>query len=154
MKVSLEQVSDTDIYRLEVTHPQASNTHIGESVGYLCPHCQQCDETRHQIWHDEDCRYAGDHGRSHYDDLEPTTPTDHPTPELNPEHEINIVYTSASHQDIGIHNDQVIAFRCHCGNLDEDIFEIVHDSRCELADNPTGPMTDHDDVPVRPPAGQ
>lgn len=154
MKVALKALSQTDIYRLEVDDPEASNTHVGESVGYLCPHCRQCDETRHQIWHDEDCRYAGDHGRGHYDRLEPTTSGDHPTPELHPDHEINIVHASESQQDIGIHHGEVLAFRCGCGNLDEDIFEIVHDSRCELADNPTGPMTDHDDVPISPPTKQ
>lgn len=153
MKVALQPLSKTDIYRLEVTDPQDSNTHVAESVGYLCPHCRQCDETRHQIWHDADCPYAGQHGRAHYDDLEPKV-DGRPTPELDPRHEINIVLAGESHQDIDIHNGETLAFRCHCGNLDEDIFELVHDSRCELADNPTGPMTDHDDVPVTPPAKQ
>lgn len=150
MKVALRSLDGTDIRRLEVIDPETSNTHVGESVGYLCPHCGQADETRHQIWHDSDCRYAGEHGRSHYDDIVPDVPG-RPTPELDPDHEIEMVAAGESHQDIGIHNGEVLGFRCRCGNLDEDLFEVVHDSRCELSEDEPGPLTDYEDVPVSPP---
>jgi len=150
MIITLKPLEGTDILRLAVTDPEQSDVHAGESVGYLCPHCRQCDETRHQIWHRRSCPYAGEHGRQHYDDLEPEVPG-RPTPELDPEHEIELVIAGESRPAIGVHNGEVVAFRCRCGNLDEDLFEVVHDVRCELADDVEG-MTDREEVRVDPPS--
>jgi len=150
MKVALRALDGTAIRRLEVVVPESADAHAGESVGYLCPHCRQADETRHQIWHERDCLYAGQHGRRHYDEIVPDVPG-RPTPELEADHEIEMIVAAESHQDIDVHNGEVLAFRCRCGNLDEDLFEVVHDSRCELAIDEEGPVTDHEDVPVSPP---
>lgn len=143
MLVDLENLGDTKIQRLTVTDPQQNDVRVGEVVGYRCEGCKQADETRHQIWHSEDCSLAGDHGRAHYDDdFEPTFDVSRPTPEFHPEHEIQVVK----------YNDNwVLGFRCSCGNLDECAFEVIHDQGCGLADEdcPEG-QTDVDEFPDPP----
>lgn len=135
MMVIREPLAGTRVQRLVVEAPQESNLHVGEVVGYQCPDCRQCDETLEQIWHDRDCELAGEHGRAHYDEIVPSVPG-RPTPELDPAHPITIVQAADGRKN------EVLAFRCDgCGNLDEDLFEVIHDSVCALA-------TDHDAVHV------
>jgi len=147
MKVRLEPLANTTIRRMDVIDVRSADVHLGESVGYLCPHCLQADESRHQIWHDEDCRYAGEHGRAHYDDLEPDVPG-RPTPELDADHRIDMVIAGTTHRGIGVYNEDVLGFRCQCGNLDEDLWEVVHDAGCDAADADHDPLTDPDAVPA------
>lgn len=142
MNVELETLEGTQIQRLTVVEPEANDVCAGEVVGYRCPECKQADETRHQIWHDSACSLAGEHGRAHYDDWEPTWDGSSPTPEFHPEHEIQVVK---------YHEGRVIGFRCACGNLDECALEVVHDQGCGLADEgcPEG-QTDPEELPDPP----
>ncbi|GGM64021.1 hypothetical protein J2752_000484 [Halarchaeum rubridurum] len=139
MKVVREDLDGTPIQRLVVTEPGTTEHFIDEVVGYLCPHCFQADETLTQIWHQADCRLAGEHGRQFYDDLEPVVDETTPTPELSPTHTITIVEygetegKSSETGEVGLHEGETVAFFCSCGNLDEDVFEIVHDESCQLA---------------------
>lgn len=152
MRVKLVEIEESHIRKMEVVEPEQSDVLVNESVGYTCELCLQSDETRHQIWHEEPCPLVGEHGRKHYDDLTPKVP-DGPSPELHDDHEIEMIQVARTYPDIEVYNNDVLGYRCHCGNMDEDLFEVVHDARCELADNPeNGPLTDHDDVPVSPPA--
>jgi hypothetical protein len=133
MKVTREDLDGTEIQRLVVTDSQRSDHHVGEVVGYLCPECMQADETLDQIWHQEDCSLAGEHGRSHYDELEPDVPG-RPVPEFDPAHPITIAEFAETEGRGGLHEGEVLAFTCEgCGNSDEDVFEIIHDEVCELA---------------------
>ncbi|WP_459191803.1 hypothetical protein [Halosimplex sp. J119] len=150
MKVTREDLDGTQVQRLVVTDPRKSNHHVGEVAGYICPECLQADETLSQIYHNEDCSLAGEHGRDHYDELVPDIPG-RPTPEFDESHPITVVECADTEGRGGLHEGEVLAFQCECGNLDEDLFEVVHDERCELSDNP-GPLTDHDDVHVSPPS--
>jgi len=133
MKVLREDLEGTQIQLLVVTDPGDTDHHPGEAIGYLCPECEQADETLDQIWHDEDCSLAGEHGREHYDDLEPVVEEQRATPELQADHPVTMVKAGETDCSEGIHNGEVIAFRCQCGNADEDLFELVHDESCELS---------------------
>ena len=132
MKVVREDLEGTQVQRLTVIDPEGTDYHVGELVGYLCPECLQCDETLTQIWHDEGCSLAGEHGRQHYDSLEPDVPG-RPSPELQPDHPVMVVKYGETEGRGGLCQDEVLAFICNCGNADEDFFEIVHDENCELA---------------------
>lgn len=138
MRVAFEPLDGTDIRRMVVVEPRETDHIPGETAGYWCPECHQADETLDQIWHEEYCHHAGEHGRAHYDDLEPDVDAG-PTPEFDRAHPITVII-AAETEGAGAHNGEVIAFRCECGNADEDVFEIVHDERCDLADcnNPVG----------------
>jgi len=132
MKVTRESLDGTQVQRLIVVEPQGADHHAGECVGYLCPECLQADETLDQIWHNEDCSLAGEHGRSHYDDLEPDVPG-RPTPEFESGHTITVIEFAETEGRGGLHEGEVLGFTCECGNADEDLFEVVHDEACELA---------------------
>ena len=132
MKVVREDLEGTQVQRLTVIDPGQTNYHVGECVGYRCRECHQCDETLGQIWHAESCRLAGEHGRQHYDDLVPDVPG-RPTPELDPSHPITVVKAGETDHANELHNGTVLAFLCSCGNLDEDLFEVIHDETCGLA---------------------
>ena len=133
MKVEREVVA-ADIEQLRVVDPNGSDYHEGQAVGYRCQECQQADETLDQLWHADDCPLAGEHGRSHYDELEPTTVEGH-SPELSPDHEIVMVRSAETDNSVGVSRGDVILFICaECGNADEDLFEIVHDEACSLAE--------------------
>lgn len=132
MRVSLEKLGETAFQRLEVVDPERTDSHPGEVVGYRCMECHKIDETREQIWHDEDCSHAGEGGRQYYDDLEPDVPG-RPTPELSADHPITMIRAAQTDDTDGVHNGEVLAFRCECGNADEDVLEVVHDEACPLA---------------------
>jgi Zn ribbon nucleic-acid-binding protein len=131
MKVKAEELTGTAIRQLVVVESSQADVHIGQVVGHLCPECKQADETLDQIWHRDECSHAGEHGRQHYDELTPTV-EERPTPEFNPNHEITIVHARTD-RGIEIHDNEPIAFRCSCGNLDEDLFEVIHDDACPLS---------------------
>lgn len=136
MKVIREELDGTQIQRLVVTDPGQTDYHERQVVGYLCPECEQADETLEQIWHDENCSLVGEHGRDHYDELEPDNDI-RPIPELQPDHPVTIVEYGETEGrpdgEMGFHEGEVVAFVCECGASDEDLFEIVHDECCELA---------------------
>jgi len=149
MRVRVSALDAVEIAQLEVVESEGAAVHQGAQVGFICLECQQCDETLDQIWHDQSCRYAGEHGRSHYADLEPVVEAESPTPEFDDSHEITVVTSASTDDPHGIHNGEVLAFRCGCGNLDEHLFEVVHDERCHLAGrhdaagDGTCPVADH-----------
>lgn len=134
MRVTREDLDGTAIQRLEVTDPRGTAHFPGEVAGYLCPECMQADETLDQIWHLEDCSHAGEHGRRHYDEGEiVSTTSTSPTPEFSDRHPITIVEFAETEGRGGLCEGEVIAFSCRCGNLDEDLFEIIHDEACGLS---------------------
>lgn len=133
MRVNLKPLEGTQIDRMVVVEPQSADVHDGEVVGYMCSECWQADETRQQIWHDEDCSLCGVHGREFYDEIEPDNDI-RPTPEFNPEHKLTVIKAAESSGRDRPCENEVVAFRCSCGNADEDLFEIVHDEACALAD--------------------
>jgi len=54
--------------------------------------------------------------------------------ELLPEHPIEMLIATKTHPEKGIHNGEPLGFRClDCGNMDEDVREIIHEEDCELA---------------------
>lgn len=71
MRVRVSALDAVEIAQLEVVESEGAAVHQGAQVGFLCLECRQCDETLDQIWHDQACQYAGEHGRSHYRDPEP-----------------------------------------------------------------------------------
>jgi hypothetical protein len=131
MKVTREDLDGTQVQRLVVTDPISSDRHRGECVGYLCPECRQADETLEQIWHEEDCSLAGEHGRRFYDALEPDPATG--SPEFDPDNEFYVIESGETEGRGGLCEGEVLGFVCTCGNADEDLFEIVHDESCPLA---------------------
>lgn len=134
MRVVREPLEGTQIERLKVTDPSSSSHHVGEVAGYLCPECMQADETLEQIWHDEDCSLCGEHGREHYDDLEPDIDgLEGRAPEFDDAHPITVVEAGETEGRGGLCEGEVLAFVCRCGNADEDLFELVHDEACDLA---------------------
>ena len=132
MRVVREDLEGTQVQRLVVTDPASTSHHVGEVIGYYCPECRQADETLKQIWHEDECSLAGQHGRDYYDDLTPDVPG-RPTPELDPANPITVVSYDQTEGRGGLREGEVIAFVCECGNADEDLFEIVHDEACPLA---------------------
>jgi hypothetical protein len=149
MKVTREDLEGIQIQRLVVTDPQNSDHYVGEAVGYLCPECMQSDETLDQIWHQEDCSLAGEHGRSHYDDLNPNV-SDRPVPELDPSNPIIVVEFAETEGRGGLHEGEVLAFHCgECGNADETLWEVIHDETCDLAGRHDHSEEEHPDRVTR-----
>lgn len=134
MKVVFEELDDVSIERMVVS--ECEDHHAGEVVGYRCQDCGEADETLNQIWHDEEenCPLVGEHGRQHYDTLERPMDTGE-TPEFLPENPIWAVTAGETDPADGVYNGTVVAFKCACGNADDDFFEIVHDEGCALADD-------------------
>lgn len=131
MKVVREDLDGTQVQRLVVTESHPPDYHAGEVVGYFCSECRQTDETRDQIWHDEDCSLAGEHGRQQYDGLEPAP--DDGSPEFDPNNEFIVIESAETEGRGGLCEGEVLGFVCTCGNADEDLFEIIHDEACPLA---------------------
>jgi hypothetical protein len=77
--------------------------------------------------------FVDEHGRQHYDDLDRGVDAG-PTPEFNADNPIWVVRAAEADVQDGVYKDDVVAFRCQCGNLDDDLFEKVHDESCPLAD--------------------
>lgn len=56
------------------------------------------------------------------------------TTELLPEHPIRMLRATETDSPAGIHNGEILAYRCEeCGAADEDVMEIIHDEDCLLA---------------------
>jgi len=128
MKVAREPLGGSAIEQLRVVDAPHSDHYAGETVGYRCSECGQADESRDQIWHDDDCELAGDHGRSHYD--EPPRRDDHPG--CDPEHVLYMVRSADSEGDVARGNP--VMWLCEaCSNGDETAAEIAHDENCPLA---------------------
>jgi hypothetical protein len=131
MKVRFEELPELPVEKMIVVE---CDTHRpGECVGYRCQECAEADETLDQIWHDPDCPLAGEHGRQHYESLEAAL-EESDSPELDPSNPLWIVESAESDPADDVYNGEFVAMKCRCGNLDDDLFEIVHDSRCVLAD--------------------
>jgi hypothetical protein len=73
------------------------------------------------------------------------------TRELLPEHPIAALRATETDHAAGIHNGEILAFRClECGAADEDVAEIIHEGDCQLvgqtkptayADRLSGPLS-------------
>jgi len=131
MYVRFVELEDVPVEKMVVD--ECEDHHAGEVIGYRCQHCGCSDETLGQIWHEGDCPLIGEHGRQHYDDLDRDVEAG-PTPEFDPENPIWVVRAAEADVQDGVYKDDVVAFRCQCGNADEDLLEIVHDESCALAD--------------------
>uniref|UniRef100_UPI00143D8322 hypothetical protein n=1 Tax=Halorussus halobius TaxID=1710537 RepID=UPI00143D8322 len=131
MKVVREDLHGTQVQRLVASESHPPDYVEGEVVGYYCAECRQTDETRDQIWHEKTCSLAGQHGREHYDGLQPAP--DDPAPELDPDTEFIVIESAETEGRGGLCEGEVLGFVCTCGNADEDLFEIVHDEACPLA---------------------
>lgn len=135
MNVAHEELEGTPILQLRVIEAPHSDHYPGECIGYLCPFCLAEDETLSQVYHEADCRLAGEHGRNHYPEGFEKPMQTRRTPELDSRHPINIIRmgqtVGGSH---GLHQGEVLGWECaECGNSDERIGEIVHDESCPLA---------------------
>jgi hypothetical protein len=131
VRVTFEELDDVPVEKMLVA--ECEDHHVGECIGYRCQECHEADETLDQIFHDEDCELAGEHGRQHYDDLEGDLEAG-PPPEFDRDHPVWIVEAAETDPADEVYNGTVVAFKCRCGNSDDDLFEIVHDEGCPLAD--------------------
>lgn len=125
----------------------------GEVLGYYCADCCQCDETLTQIVHGDDCPLAGEHGRAVYGDDLAIPSFDHDSRgELRPDTRFSVLQWSGTLPEYGIVHNDFVGFRCdECANLDEHLFEIVHDEECHLS-HPTNGETaraKHDEARYR-----
>ncbi len=61
--------------------------------------------------------------------------------ELLPDHPIDMLRAAETDQDAGYVRGECLAYLCReCGNVDEDVGEIIHEEDCSLANEtyPTG----------------
>jgi len=134
MRVSPDPLPSSPIVRIEAMDTyHERDIYAGDTLGYWCSLCQNADETRHQIVHAADCDLAGRHGRQVYGtNLAPIS--GRVTGELRGETTFSLLEWGVSAPEVGIVNNEVVAFRCdQCGNLDETLFEILHDEACAMA---------------------
>lgn len=123
-------VDGSDCDRIVVEDPEDSTIEAGVDVGRICVHCQQVDEDAAEIYHDDDCPLAGEGGRRLFTQLD----TSGPTPELRPEHQIDILRSSTTTMRHDLRRGEPFAFRCGaCGVCDETLRECWHDAWCPLA---------------------
>jgi len=134
IRVTRSKLPDLPVDRLEAIESKPDvGVYEGCTMGYRCRVCGQADEDIQEVLHEEHCELAGEHGREKYDDL-PRVDTPGRSPELSDEHPIDAIVADWTDRSADVWREDVIAFRCgHCSNLDEDVFEIVHDEACELA---------------------
>lgn len=129
-----EELPNTQIEQLRVTESDKTNHHPGEVVGYRCSLCFQSDESKAQIYHEDDCPLAGEHGRQYYDDEEMKPVSGGETPELDPEHTIIMVRSAETDTTKGVERGSPVMWLCEfCKNGDETIDEVKHDENCPLA---------------------
>lgn len=139
MRVTFEELSDIHVEKMVVA--ECEDHHVGEVAGYRCQECHEADESLGQIWHDADCPLAGQHGRQHYDELSADVIVGQ-SPELHPENPIWVIEAAETDPEDGVFNGTVVGFKCHCGNADDDWYEVVHDEACDLSDcSGSGPPT-------------
>lgn len=132
MRVERRELAGTDMLQLFVAADAGPNHYVGESAGYLCPHCHAHDETLIQVVHEDGCPLFGEHGRKHYDSI-PDVP-DRFSAAIRPEHVFTIIRSNETDHSVGIYNGTVVGFRCDfCGNSDETVGEICHDENCPMA---------------------
>lgn len=130
--VRFQELEDVRVEKMVVD--ECEDHPAGEVIGYRCRECGCSDETLSQLWHDEDCDLAGEHGRQHYDSLERERDAG-PTKELDASNPIWVVKAAETDIPDGVYVNDVVAFRCRCGAADDDLFEIVHEEGCPLADD-------------------
>jgi hypothetical protein len=132
MKVEFEELDELPVEKMLIA--ESEDHHAGQCVGYRCQECGEADETVRQIYHDEDCPLAGEHGRDQYDQPLNTRSDAEPTPELQRENPVWLVVSAETDPEDSVYHGEPVAFRCECGNLDDDLLEVVHDERCPLAE--------------------
>ena len=132
MDVVFEEIDGVAVERMVVA--ECEDHHVGEVVGYRCQECGMADESLDQIWHQEDCSLAGEHGRQHYESLEAGPDAGRPA-EFDVDADLWVVTSAETDASDDVYNGTVVAFKCECGNADENLFEIVHDEACPLADD-------------------
>lgn len=134
MMASHEELPGTQIEQLRVEDPGVTGYHPGEVIGYRCPLCSQCDESREQIYHKESCSLAGEHGRQYYDEEEMSTVAEGRSKALDPEHKIIMVRSCETDVSKDVARGNPIMFVCAtCWNGDETLDELKHDESCPLA---------------------
>lgn len=134
MDIEPVQIDDTVVYGLRALESRYElDIYKGEMLGFWCSECQQSDETLEQIVHSEDCHLAGRHGRQHYgkdlDVIDRNT-----AGELRTDTFFTILKWGTNDDGLRVKHREYVAVRCdECGNLDEHLWEIVHDAACRLA---------------------
>jgi len=135
MRVERKSLEGTSLQKLTVVDDRGTDHHVGEVFGYVCPHCMAVDESLSQVWHEDDCKLTGEHGRTHYNESEykpQTGQTEHL--ELRDGYPLTLVEYATTEGRGGLCEGEVLGFRCDfCGNGDEDAFEIQHDGNCPLS---------------------
>lgn len=150
MKVGFVELPEVPVEKMEIV--EAADHETGQCVGYRCQECGEADETLSQVYHKADCPLAGQHGRRFYDDSEAdlaSSSDGRVAPELDAENPLWLVESAETDRSDDVYNGEIVGFRCACGNLDDDVFAIVHDEDCELADEDCDHWTtDVEDLPV------
>lgn len=131
MLVRFEPVEDSICDRVIVVDPEDSNFREGDQVGHRCTECYQFDEDEPEIWHLEHCSLAGQGGRRLYD---APAPSHSPTPELQPEHIVEILKSAVTTARHDLRHGEPFAFVCSvCSNGADTLTETRHDTFCPLA---------------------
>jgi hypothetical protein len=134
MRVRPDPLSESPVVRMiAMDNRHEIDIFEGDTLGYWCSECKNADESRSQIVHDKDCQLAGRHGRSIYGaGLDPINGS--VSGEFRPDTTFTLLEWGESDPTVGIYSGAKIAFRCdECSNLDETLFEILHDEVCSLA---------------------
>jgi len=134
MKVGFTELPGPPVEKMEVI--ESGDFEIGTCVGYRCQKCGEADETLAQLYHKADCPLAGMHGREFYgEDADLASSSDgRLSAELDPDNPLWLVVSGETDRADDVYNGEVVAIRCRCGAADDDVFSIVHGSRCPLAD--------------------
>ena len=133
MRVRFHSVDGSACDRVIVVDPEDSDVHEGDHVGYRCPECGQFDEDEGEIWHLEHCSLAGEGGRRYYAASAPVGEQG-PTPELQPEHTVDILRSAVTTSRHDLRNGEAFAFICPvCSTGDETLTETRHDEFCPLS---------------------
>lgn len=142
MRVQRTKLPNLPVERLDaIESVPPIGVYEGCTVGYRCRLCGQADEDIQEVLHEEHCELCGEHGRDKYDELPQVHIRVEGSEEISPEHPITLIVADWTDKATDVWREDVIAFRCdQCGNLDETLFEIVHDEACDLSsDGGTSP---------------
>jgi len=143
MDVEHVPLNDSAIYKLRsMEHRPTLDIVEGEILGYWCSNCQQSDETLEQIIHEPGCELSGRHGRRRYNDDHGPHDT-RESGELRSDTFFTLLNWGTEDESLRVKHREYVAVRCdECGNLDETLWEIVHDAACNLAGPKFGPLVE------------
>lgn len=154
MRVRREALDDSSLAKLVALEAdEAGGIEQGEVLAYQCDECGNSDETAMQVVHDPDCPHHGEHACEDHPELE--SGVDTRTDALQPDHPITIIRYGETNSTAGVHNGEPVGFRCdECGNSDETLSEIVHDTLCSLAGDHGRQLLDDDARGLRADGGR